>query len=139
MFLWVSLRHNSIVENQRRISVFFIFRLNITSWACLVASGLKIIFHWKAHSLIFFNSSVFTCHYSKTVWLAENLNEIKITNYEKVFSHIKQILSHFEKGLRNMLTKKTFFYLTEVTIVFTEVHRIKTKLNIITKISNYLT
>ena len=23
----------------------------------------------------------FTCHYSKTVWLAENLNEIKITHY----------------------------------------------------------
>ena len=30
----------------------------------------------------------FTCHYSKTVWLAENLNEIKITHYEKLFSHI---------------------------------------------------
>ena len=42
----------------------------------------------------------FTCHYSKTVWLAENLNEIKITHYEKIFSHIKQKFSHFEKGLR---------------------------------------
>ena len=41
----------------------------------------------------------FTCHYSKTVWLAENLNEIKITHYEKIFSHIKQKFSHFEKGL----------------------------------------
>ena len=40
----------------------------------------------------------FTCHYTKTVWLAENLNEIKITHYEKIFSHIKQKDSHFEKG-----------------------------------------
>ena len=30
----------------------------------------------------------FTCRYSKAVWLAENLNEIKITHYEKIFSHI---------------------------------------------------
>ena len=41
----------------------------------------------------------FTCHYSKTVWLAENLNEIKITHYEKIFSHIKEKFSHFEKEL----------------------------------------
>ena len=41
----------------------------------------------------------FTCHYSKTVWLAENLNAIKITHYEKIFSHIKHKFSHFEKGL----------------------------------------
>ena len=41
----------------------------------------------------------FTCHYSKTVWLAENLNEIKIAYYEKIFSHIKQKFSHFEKRL----------------------------------------
>ena len=41
----------------------------------------------------------FACHYSKTIWLAVNLNEIKIINYEKIFSHIKQKYSHFEKGL----------------------------------------
>ena len=37
----------------------------------------------------------FTCHYSKTVWLAENLNEIKITYYEKNLSHIKQKIFSF--------------------------------------------
>ena len=42
---------------------------------------------------------LFTCHYSKTVWLAENLNEIKITHYKKIFSHIRQKFPHFEKGL----------------------------------------
>ena len=48
----------------------------------------------------------FTCHYSKTVWLTENLNKIKITHYEEIFSHIKQKCSHFEKGLGI----KTFFF-----------------------------
>ena len=41
----------------------------------------------------------FTFHYSKAVWLVENLNEIKINHYEKIFSHIKQKFSHFENGL----------------------------------------
>ena len=50
--------------------------------------------HIIAHFVYFF-----TCHYSKTVWLAENLNERKITHYEKIFSHIKQKFSHFEKEL----------------------------------------
>ena len=69
----------------------------------------------------------FTCHYSKTVWLAENLNKIKITHYEKIFSHIKQKIYHFEKGLGNMVTKKIFFCFTEINIIFTETHRIKNK------------
>ena len=68
-----------------------------------------------------------TCHYSKTVWLAESLNEIKVTHNEKIFSHIKLKFSHFEKGLANVLTKKTFFCLTKINIIFTEIHRIKTK------------
>ena len=57
MFLWVSLRHSSIVENHRSIRVLFIVRLNATSWACLQATRLKIIFHWKAQSVICFKSS----------------------------------------------------------------------------------
>ena len=40
-----------------------------------------------------------TCHYRKTVWLTQNLNEIKSTHYQKIFSHIKQKFSQFEKGL----------------------------------------
>ena len=35
---------------------YFIFRLNINSWACLLASALKLIFCWKAQSLNFFRS-----------------------------------------------------------------------------------
>ena len=77
--------------------------------------------HITAHFEYFF-----TCHYSKTIWLVENLNEIKITHYEKIFSQIKQKFSHFahfEKGLRI----KNIFCLTEIAIVFTEIHGIKTK------------
>ena len=69
----------------------------------------------------------FTCHCSKIVWLTENLKEIKITDDEKIFSHIKQKFSHFEKWLGNMLTKKTFFYLAKITIIFSVMHRIKSK------------
>ena len=61
---------------------------------------------------------LFTFHYSKTAWLAENLNEIKITHYEKIFSHIKQKFSHFEKRLGNMLTKKTFFFVSLILPLF---------------------
>ena len=50
-------------------------------------------------------------------------NEIKITHYEKIFSRIKQKFSHFGKGFG----KKTFFCLTKITIIFTDIHRIKTK------------
>ena len=30
----------------------FSFLEKITSWACLLGSGLKLIFHWKAHCFI---------------------------------------------------------------------------------------
>ena len=36
----------------------------------------------------------FTCHYSKTVWLPENLSEIKITHYEKGLGKKIFILSY---------------------------------------------
>ena len=35
---------------------FFKFLLNMISWAYLLRSGLKVILHWKAQSLIFFRS-----------------------------------------------------------------------------------
>ena len=38
-----------------------------------------------------------------------------------------------------MLTKKTFFCLTKINIIFTEIHRIKTKTKKIIKMSHYLT
>ena len=40
------------LNKRQEWSSFLVFLLNITSWACLVKSRLKIIFHWKAQLLI---------------------------------------------------------------------------------------
>ena len=50
----------------------------------------------------------FTCHSSKTVWLAENLNEIKSTHYEKIFSHIKQSFLILRKGSETCCKENIF-------------------------------
>ena len=41
-----------LLKERQGWSSFLVFLLNITSCACLVKSGLKIIFHWKAQLLI---------------------------------------------------------------------------------------
>ena len=54
---WNKLLLNGILLNKRiRWSNVLIFILNITSCACLLISGLKIIFHWKAQLVIVFRS-----------------------------------------------------------------------------------
>ena len=77
-----------------------------------------------------------TCHYSKAVWLAENLNEIKITHYEKIFSHIKQKFSHFEKGLG---INNIFVVSLRLPLFSPRYITLKQNQKIISKISNYLT
>ena len=48
---------NGILLNKRAgWSNFLILLLNITDWACLLKSGSKIIFHWKARLVIAFRS-----------------------------------------------------------------------------------
>ena len=54
MFLRLAWWNVRIVTNQGRWNIFFNFLLKMTSWACLLGSGLKLIFHWKVQSLIFF-------------------------------------------------------------------------------------
>ena len=50
---WDILFFKGMSLNERQgWSSFLVFLLNITSCACLVKSGLKIIFHWKAQLLI---------------------------------------------------------------------------------------
>ena len=77
----------------------------------------------------------FTCYYSQTVWPAEILNEIKVTHYEKIFLHIKQKFSDFEKGLgiNNIFVvslRLPLFSLRHITL--------KQDQKIISKISDYL-
>ena len=38
-------------RNERWV-IFLVFLLKIIIWVCLVVSGLKLIFHWKAHLMI---------------------------------------------------------------------------------------
>ena len=45
-----------LLKSKGGCGAFFNFLLNMISWACLLRSGLKVIFHWKAQSLIFFRS-----------------------------------------------------------------------------------
>ena len=78
----------------------------------------------------------FTCHYSKTIWLADNLNEIKVTHYEKIFSHIKQKFSRFEKGLG---INNIFFVSLRLPLFSPRYITLKLNQKIISKISNYLT
>ena len=78
---------------------------------------------------------LFTFHYSKTAWLAENLNEIKITHYEKIYSHIKQKFSHFEKRL----VINNIFVVSLKLPLFSPRQYFQRNQKIISKISNYLT
>ena len=55
----------------------FFFRLNITSWACLLVCGLKIIFHWKA---LFFKSSLSSPADTLISWIAENKDASSANN-----------------------------------------------------------
>ena len=86
--------------------------------------------------IIFHFEYFFTCHYSKTVLLAENLNEIKITHDEKIFSHIKQNFSHFEKGLG---INNIFVVSLRLPLFSPRYITLKRNQKIISKISNYLT
>ena len=41
-----------VVKSQKRsVFLFFVFLLNITTSACLLESGLKLIFLWEGHLL----------------------------------------------------------------------------------------
>ena len=45
-----------MLKNKGGCASFFNFLLNIISWACLLRSRLKVVFHRKTESLIFFRS-----------------------------------------------------------------------------------
>ena len=52
-WFWEILFFKGILLNERQgWSSFWVFLLNITSSACLLKSGSKVIFHWKAQLLI---------------------------------------------------------------------------------------
>ena len=62
----------------------------------------------------------------------------KITHYEKIFSHIKQKFSHFERGWGTCWQRK-FFVSLRLPLFSPKYIALKLNQIIITKISNYLT
>ena len=56
MFFRFTLKNISIIKTTEGCDISFNFRLKIISWACLLGSGLKLIFHWNAQLLTFFKS-----------------------------------------------------------------------------------
>ena len=124
---------NAALQGEPILLNVLLNKCSANSWFALWeenAQNQRIIAHF-----VYF----FTCHCSKIVWLTENLNEIKITHDDKIFCDIKQKFSHFEKWFGNMLTKKTFFYVAKITVIFSVMHRIKSKPKNNYKKSNYQT
>ena len=75
---------------------FFNFLLKMTSWACLLRSRLKLIFHWKTQSLIFFKllfssfaEVVMSCVKEKKDVSSANNFALEDRSPEKLFMYIK--------------------------------------------------
>ena len=47
-----------LLKNNLRCDTLWSFLLNETSWACLLGSAFRLIFHWNAQLLILFKSSL---------------------------------------------------------------------------------
>ena len=83
---WNKLLFNGILLNKRvGWSNTLIFLLNITPCACLLESGLKIIFHWKAQLAIAFRSWLKVV---ALVWMSfttekRNVSSAKSLQYEE--------------------------------------------------------
>ena len=62
----------------------FDFQENVTSLACLLGSGLKYIFHWKAHSLIFSKSrfSFFVDSFTSSTFEKREVSSAKILHID---------------------------------------------------------
>ena len=58
-----------------------IFLLNIISWDCLFGSGLKIIFHWKAHLSVWCKSLLNSFAEVSTSWITENKYILSANNF----------------------------------------------------------
>ena len=79
------------VKCNGRWEAFLVFLLK-KSWACLFRSGLKLIFHWKVHLLIWFTNHYLIhlqkCHYCGFETLLNNIWErIFIANLPLTDSH----------------------------------------------------
>ena len=61
-----------LLKTKDRCGSFFMLQVKIFSWACLLRPGLKVIFYWKTHLLIFFRLSFNSLAEAFTSWTTEN-------------------------------------------------------------------
>ena len=81
----------------------------------------------------------FTCQCTKTVWLADNLNEIKITYDVKSFLISSKNFVILRKGYQTCWQRKHSFVSLRLPLFSPRDIALKLNQKIITKISNYLT
>ena len=67
MMIWLSFDETIAEDDQ-----FCYFLLKFNSWACFLGSGLNLIFHWKAQSLIFLKLLFRSYDAEFMFWTTEN-------------------------------------------------------------------
>ena len=98
----------------------FDLQLETTSWACLLESGLKLIFLWKAQSLTFFKSSFNSFVEVFTSWTTENNDlspaksfALDVKFSDRSFIKIKNNMDLHRRSLRNSWQMTNFNHLTQ--------------------------
>ena len=72
MFMYLCWFNWSVIKVYTGCSEAVFFLLSIITWACLLGSGLKFIFHWKAQLPIFSKSSLRSLVQVLISWTMEN-------------------------------------------------------------------
>ena len=82
---WVTF---ALLNTKEGWGIFFVLRLKMTSWACLVGSGLKLIFHWKVQLCIISKSLLRSFAEVWLSWITEN-NDVSSSTPAVTFVHVE--------------------------------------------------
>ena len=81
-FWYVDCKTMLLLECNKGWQNFLVFLLKIISWTFLLWSGLKLIFHWKAHLLIWYKSLFNSFAEVSTSCITENKDVSSASNFE---------------------------------------------------------
>ena len=70
-----------LLKHNKWWRIFLAFLLKIISWACLLVSGLKLLYHWKAHLLIWYKWLLNSFAEVSTSWITENKDVSSANNF----------------------------------------------------------
>ena len=79
----------------------FVFLLQITSWTCLLKSGLKLMFHWKTQVLNYRQTIIYVSpwgHILSLVWVNKDVSSAKNLAFPPVKSFVYCNLCTSQKG-----------------------------------------